>query len=783
MTRHGTLLDGIAASLKDAALSFESGAHWRAALLWPDPENQFSAVFETLRAGLRQRGLALYRHGAYDPAHATGPAIWLRCLLDATLDASPPADTVPVFLLPGISSAELKHPQTLPRLLRPLAELQYRGDIFRNRRQARDWTVGAFLRSSDQGLSLDVATDTRTDDSAAAALASLLDYPLADFPGRRLTAEDFLRLIEPDEVRALLAWIADPNGARAARTAEAWQSVCGLVKSTFGIDMNAKGARQIAVERLASGQGAWGKVLARVDEAPEQHRAVCEELRKAEGLTLPGMFEPTKGTSADNQLQEQLLAGELAQAADLPHLEAIKRVLSLEDAHATRRRIRWAKLGEAPLARALEPLARLAAEVRTQLPGSDVPGLAQSYADAGYAADTALIDSLASAGPHADVIGKIARALYFPWVDTLASRFRAAFDAGGAAAQAKPITVTPGTCVLFVDGLRLDIGRRLLDRLAASESVSFSWRLSPIPTVTASAKPMVTPVADAIRGSGRANQFLPLETSSGKPADTVCLVAAMRARGVDVIGKTEVRRPSSPQAIGWTECGNLDKDGHSMGERLAGQVESEIESIAHRVQALRQAGWPRVRVVTDHGWLIIPGGLPKATIAASTLEATAWSRVALLAGGAAPEAMTIPWTFDANVRIAVPPGAYAWRAGEAYAHGGVSLQECVVPDILVGDPGGVPVKAGAGARISNLTWKRYRLSVTLDREAPGHEVEVRRSERDRDSRVDAERVGGEGSIVELRVDPDLDEETPVVVVLLDEHGSVIDAKKTAIGVN
>ena len=42
MTRLLTLMDGIAASLKDAAISFESGSHWRAALLWPDPESQFS---------------------------------------------------------------------------------------------------------------------------------------------------------------------------------------------------------------------------------------------------------------------------------------------------------------------------------------------------------------------------------------------------------------------------------------------------------------------------------------------------------------------------------------------------------------------------------------------------------------------------------------------------------------------------------------------------------------------------------------------------------------------
>lgn len=779
MTGHATLLDGLAAALDDAAQAFTRDASWRAALLWPDPDNQFATVYDRLRSGLAPHGIALYRLGDYDPAAATGPAIWLRCLLDARLDASPAAGWVPVFLLPGISSADLKHPQTLPKLLRPLAELQYRGEIFRNRRQARDWTVGPFLRSADQGLGLDVATDARTDEAAASALPTLLTYPLADFGGRRLVAEDFLRLIEPDEVRALLTWIADPNAARASRTAEAWESLRGLVKTTFGIDMDMRGARQMAVERLAKGEGAWRRVLARVDEAPEQHRAVCEELRKTEQPTLPGLSEPARGTSADNQFQERLLAAELENAAALPHAEAAARVLALEDAHAARRKIRWARLGEAPLARALEPLARLAADVRVLLAGSDVTSLAQAYADGGYTVDTALIDALAASGPQAGPVSRIARALYFPWVDPLATRFREAFESSDP--PIKPIKIEPGTMVLFVDGLRLDLGRRLVERLAASDGVSFSWRLSPVPTVTASAKPLVTPIADAIRGAGRPDLFLPLEVSSGKPADTNCLNAAMRARGIEVLAKGESRGPSSPQAIGWSECGNLDKDGHSMGERLAGQVEGEIEAIAHRVQALRQAGWSQVRVVTDHGWLLVPGGLPKSTIAASTLETTAWSRVARLTDGSAPEAETLPWTFDATVRIAVPPGAHAFRAGEAYAHGGVSLQECVVPDILVGNVSGATPGSSTGPRIVSLSWKRYRLTVRLDRDIDDYEIEVRRS--DRDERIEAERVGGDGAQVDLRVNPDLDEETPVVVVLLDMHGSVVDAKKTAIGVN
>jgi len=778
MTRPATFVDGLANALLGAADAFERGTHWSAALLWPDPERQFTAVFPRLREMLAARGVALYQLGDYAPKQGTGPAIWLRCLIDTDLPgASPGEGMVPVILLPDITSTALKHPQTLPRTVRPLVELQYRGEVFRNRRQARDWNVGPFLRSPEQGLGLDVATDQRTDEAAAAALSTLLDYPLVDLPDRKLTAEDFHRLIEPDEVRGLLLWISDPDGARTGRSAGEWASFKALIRATYGIDIDAKGARQQAVTRLSKGEGAWGRVLARLDDAPQQWRSICELMREAEPKQ-DGLFdEPAPGTSADNLHRETLLAGELERAADLPHAEAAARIVALEDQHRPRRATRWARLDEAPLAMVLEPLARLAAGIREPLPGGDIPGIAQAYADEGCAIDMALIDALATAGAHAALIGKIARALYLPWLENLATRFRQAVEEAGASARPQPIKAEPGTCMLFVDGLRYDLARRLVERLGASESLRLSWRLAPVPTITATAKPIVTPVADQIDGAGRVADFLPLERSSGRPATTDTLRAAMTARGIDVMRGNDLRGPSGADAIGWSECGNLDKDGHAMGARLAAQVAGEIEAIAHRVEALRRAGWARVRIVTDHGWLLVPGGLPKATIAKSIIE-TAWSRVARLGDGAAPEVRTVPWHWDESIRIAVPPGASAFRAGEEYAHGGLSPQECVIPDILIGEEGGASRNAAA---IGSIAWRRYRLTVVLTREAPGLEIEVRLSERDPSTRVAAEQIGGEGERIELRLDPDMDEETPVVVVLTDPHGTVVDARKTKIG--
>jgi hypothetical protein len=79
--------------------------------------------------------------------------------------------------------------------------------------------------------------------------------------------------------------------------------------------------------------------------------------------------------------------------------------------------------------------------------------------------------------------------------------------------------------------------------------------------------------------------------------------------------------PEKPTSIGYAECGNIDSDGHVMGLRLAPQVQTEVARISEYVQALKAAGWPRVRLVTDHGWLLMPGGFEPIKLPASTVIA------------------------------------------------------------------------------------------------------------------------------------------------------------------
>ena len=60
---------------------------------------------------------------------------------------------------------------------------------------------------------------------------------------------------------------------------------------------------------------------------------------------------------------------------------------------------------------------------------------------------------------------------------------------------------------------------------------------------------------------------------------------------------------------------------------LAGQVAEELDGIVERITELLDAGWRSVRVVTDHGWLLVPGGLPKTDLPGYLVESR-WARCA-----------------------------------------------------------------------------------------------------------------------------------------------------------
>jgi hypothetical protein len=55
----------------------------------------------------------------------------------------------------------------------------------------------------------------------------------------------------------------------------------------------------------------------------------------------------------------------------------------------------------------------------------------------------------------------------------------------------------------------------------------------------------------------------------------------------------------------------IDKEGHGSEMKLPKRIPAILDGIVERILELMQHGWRRVRIVTDHGWLLVPGKMPK----------------------------------------------------------------------------------------------------------------------------------------------------------------------------
>jgi hypothetical protein len=636
--------------------------------------------------------------------------------------------------------------------------------------------VDAFL-VSDDGLGLDIAQDARTREALLRALPLLAEAPIESLQGRRLDADDFDRLAVSDPIRDLLRWMTAGDALRSGDDEGRWRAFFSVCRSDLNFDPDKKTPLD-AASAMVDGSGKWADVWQRFCEAPRLYPAIPALLREVP-LERFSLFTRERSPCVNDEAEKQL-RNELEAATRMPHGKAIDAVLALDAEHAKRREWVWFQLGESPLALALEPLARLASLAQKPLGGATLEAVLESYATDGWRCDRAALESVASTRSQASaaVVRGAVKALYEPWLEATARHFQSLIASTEDASR----SLVTGTvhekdvCVLFVDGLRYDVATLLQERLEArSFGARLGYRLAPLPTVTATAKPLASPVHDALDGDPASEDFTPRFKETGQPATALRLRENMARRAVDVLG-SDVRPPSTGTTSGWTEAGRLDELGHKLGAGLAAQIDTEIEALVDRIVGLLESGWLRVRVVTDHGWLLLPGGLPKLDLP-SHLVATKWARCAVVLGESTPAMPVYGWHWHPEVRIASPLGIACFAAGNEYAHGGLSLQECVVPDMLV--------ERGAGATSATITrvqWRGMRCRVTVQTSDPMVRVDLRLNWKQPATSVAAslKEVGlaGEASIA---VSDDANEGAAATVVVLDAADNVLDRKPTTIG--
>ncbi len=776
----GTLLEAVRTSLAHAGRYNAGDVVAPAAVLWTDADGQWRPVVEQLRAMCPE----LLTLGEYDPATRTGPAIWLRTVIEPAVradkfpDLAWPNGTVPVIYMPEVSRQTLRAVEECPDSLKPLVELQYRGAVW-TQKNGKDWTIRAFLVSDDGGLWLDVAEDKLTLQAMQGALSQLAVTPAARLRGKRLEAEDFDKLMIGDTPRDLLLWLGSPEGTRGQWDEGTWAAFRNRCRQDYGFDPETDG-EIVGGEKLGQRKDVWYGVWERFAESPALYPGVPGLLRRAKPK---GELIYEKDPWPDeNDSMENALRAALVEVGSMKPADARQRLEQLEAEHGPRRGWVWARLGLCPLGSAMAYLAVLAKRTATTLGGDSADAMAKLYAEGGYLADDAALRAMACAKSAEDVaaVRAAVRCVYLPWLDDTARHFQEclAVKALPTVAQQEGVEADAGECVLFADGLRFDIGQRLAAMAGARQlEASAGWRWAALPSVTATAKPAASPVAGAVRGGNLEADFGPEVAGTGEKLNTDRFRRLLSAAGFQVLGAAEAGAPRAKKARAWTEYGEFDKLGHDLQAKLASRIEDQLELVLERVQSLLDAGWKRVRVVTDHGWLLVPGGMPKVQLPKYLAESR-WSRCASIKDSSHVEVPVAGWSWNPQERFAYAPGVHCFVAGQEYAHGGASLQECLVPVLAFASS---TAPAGVVVTVREVQWVGLRCRVTVEPATEGLRADLRTKPNVPNSSItDPRPLDADGKAALLVADDSL-EGTTISLVIVDASGRVVCKEATSVG--
>jgi hypothetical protein len=380
-----------------------------------------------------------------------------------------------------------------------------------------------------------------------------------------------------------------------------------------------------------------------------------------------------------------------------------------------------------------------------------------------------------------DLVRGVVQCLLAPWLQESAFAFQDALQSCPLpdSSTAELITVPEGGCLFFADGLRYDLGMALRDRLQAGGCrVKMGYRWAALPTVTATAKPAITPIALEISGDELPEDFSPVMTDSQKSVNAKSIRDKLEGTGFQILKGGLEDWPASDSARGWMETGKVDHRGHQMQGDLPNILDDEIERLANQIINLLEAGWNTVRVVTDHGWLYLPLGLPKVDLP-KHLTSSKWSRCATIVGDSSVDVPTGPWHWNTARRFATGPGVACFTSSNCYAHGGLSIQECLTPDMQIENVGG----AGERASIQSVTWKGMRCFVEAGECGEGVQADLRLRGPTGQSVAASVKALDQDGTTSLLLTDDEHESEDLVVVLLGVEGAVLAQHKTKVGID
>ena len=316
-------------------------------------------------------------------------------------------------------------------------------------------------------------------------------------------------------------------------------------------------------------------------------------------------------------------------------------------------------------------------------------------------------------------IGKPAIKAYWAWAQQLASRFTAAFEASAQYVCSSPGTIPHTrfwselvetgnlgeTAVLFVDALRIDLAESLRARLdQPTRTVYTRLALASLPSKTpvgmASLLPKAATDLVVLAKNGKLRSEISgkdVSAPDGRIDHLRSCIPNIEAGELKSVSETQLRQWASSHKPVVLMTRDIDDSGEIAANVAPALFEEMIGDLARSVTVLHRAGYRRVVIGTDHGFLLIPADveLPQRPSPGSGGEITSSTRYAVGPISADSDCICFQPSQmgrSGTSNVVLPRGLTAFSVGgprHRFVHGGLSPQECVLR-FLVSETAGAP---------------------------------------------------------------------------------------------
>jgi hypothetical protein len=478
-----------------------------------------------------------------------------------------------------------------------------------------------------------------------------------------------------------------------------------------------------------------------------------------------------------NEDEESKLAVALQAVSKMDIPKAYSKLGDLNDKSRTRRSWVWAELDKAPLANSVSHLHKLAEKCQVSFGNYTLENLKHYYENDGFVVDHYMRKSLLAVKSTKDkeVVIKVIALFYKPWLESLTNRFQQLVQENDEIFTNQQNQEEKEDFVLFVDAFRFELAKEFIQKLndeypAIKTAMNPTW--SAIPSLTPTAKVKVSPIADLISVNSDCREFRP-QLKNTKDLSTTVFRDTLKTKGFEYLAKTPEIEAGKRY---WMEIGDIDTKGHQEQSGLVKRIDELFDQIIETLEAVFEKGYAKIKIVTDHGWLLLPGGLPKTQLYTDLAE-TRWGRCALLKEGAITPLMHLPWRWNPSIHIAYAPGISFFKVNEEYAHGGISIHECLIPEIILESN----IQPNSNALIKSIKWVNLKCNIETESTPDGYTLDVRTKAADEKTSIV---VSNKNSVLNNKgkvMVSDEAEGNAATILLLNPMGVIMDKKLTTIG--